>query len=69
MFRNKNKEIDDLKDIIDELLNQQKVEKQLKSDQQEVEKEKMSKLCHMERCKFDQLKNERNSLKVTSFSI
>ena len=59
-FRNKNKEIDDLKEIIDELLNQQK-------DQQEVEKEKMSKSLHMERCNTDQLKNERNSLKVTSF--
>ena len=59
-FRNKNKEIDDLKEIIDQLLNQQK-------DQQEVEKEKMSKSLHMERCKFDQLKNERNSLKVKSF--
>ena len=59
-FRNKNKEIDDLKEIIDELLNQQK-------DQQEVEKEKMSKSLHTERCNTDQLKNERNSLKVTSF--
>ncbi len=58
-FRNKNKEIDDLKEIIDELLNQQK-------DQQEVEKEKMSKSLHTERCNTDQLKNERNSLKVTS---
>ena len=66
-FRNKNKEIDDLKEIIDELLNQQKAEKQIKRDQQEVDKEKMSKSLHMERCKFDQLKNERNSLKVTSF--
>ena len=59
-LRNKNKEIDNLKEIIDQLLNQQKV-------QQEVEKEKMSKSLNMERSKFDQMKNERNSLKVKSF--
>ena len=67
-FRSKNKEIDDLKEIIEELMNEQKVEKQLKMDQQqqEVEMLNMTKSLYSERCKFDRLKNEHNSLKVRS---
>ena len=63
-FRSKNKEIDDLKEIIEELMNEQKVEKQFKMDQQEVEMLNMTKSLYSERCKFDRLKNEHNSLKV-----
>ena len=63
-FRSKNKEIDDLKEIIEELMNEHKAEKQLKVDQQEVEMLSMTKSLYSERCKFDRLKNEHNSLKV-----
>ena len=63
-FRSKNKEIDDLKEIIEQLMNEQKVEKQLKIDQQEIEMLNMTKSLYSERCKFDRLKNEHNSLKV-----
>ena len=47
-------------------MNEQKVEKQLKMDQQqqEVEMLNMTKSLYSERCKFDRLKNEHNSLKV-----
>ena len=45
-------------------MNEQKVEKQLKMDQQDVEMLSMTKSLYTERCKFDRLKNEHNSLKV-----
>ena len=53
-----------MKEIIEQLMNEQKVEKQLKIDQQEIEMLNMTKSLYSERCKFDRLKNEHNSLKV-----
>ena len=58
-----------MKEIIEELMNEQKVEKQLKIDQQEIEMLNMTKSLYSERCKFDRLKNEHNSLKVNKFEL
>ena len=63
-FRTKNKEIDGLVEINDELKMMSEIDREVERKTKDMEISKLTKALHSERCNFETLRKEHNCLKV-----